>query len=373
MPALQETPPKPHKTEGIRRVYNCQCGRPVFFRNTVCLGCKTALGYEPDLGRICPLAPGKEPGTFAIIGAEQGEPSVYRYCANLTSPSACNWLTRADSKTNPQKLCISCRLNRTIPDLTDPANGENWRRIELAKRQLISSLLMLGLPVKPKVEGDAGLAFDFLRTPAAGPRVLTGHSGGVITLNIEEADDSTRESIREQMHEPYRTLLGHLRHEVGHYYWDRLVNGSKWIERYRELFGDERQDYAQALQRHYQQGPPPDWRERYVSAYASSHPWEDWAETWAHYLHMADTLDTAASFSLDIESVEMTFEGFKPEALVAPDDRFLHFINSWSRFTAVLNELSRSMGLADFYPFVLSTSSVGKLHFIHTVVEAQRL
>ena len=119
----------------------------------------------------------------------------------------------------------------------------------------------------------------------------------------------------------------------------------------------------QALQRHYQQGPPADWRERYVSAYASSHPWEDWAETWAHYLHMVDTLDTAASFSLDIESVEMTFEGFKAEALVQPDDHFLHFINSWSRFTAVLNELSRSMGLPDFYPFVLSRSSVGKVTF----------
>ncbi len=373
MPALLETPTQ---AEGIKRVYKCQCGRPVFFRNSVCLACKTPLGYEPALGRICPLAPGSEPDTWTVIGApgapEKEESRLYWHCANLISPSACNWLTRADSKTNPQQLCISCRLNRTIPDLSDPSNGENWRRIELAKRQLISSLLTLGLPVKPKMEGVEGLAFDFLRTPDQGPRVLTGHSEGIITLNIEEADDPTRESIREQMHEPYRTLLGHLRHEVGHYYWDRLVRDAKWIDRFRELFGDDRQDYAQALQRHYQQGPPSDWPERYVSAYASSHPWEDWAETWAHYLHMVDTLDTAASFSLDIESVEMPFEGFKSEALVQPDDRFLHFINSWSRFTAVLNELSRSMGLPDFYPFVLSKSSVGKLHFIHTIVTQPR-
>jgi len=357
----------------MTRVYKCQCGRPVFFRNSVCLGCRTALGYEAALGRICPLAPGTEPGTFTIIGATLEANHLYRYCANLTSPSGCNWLTRADSPTDPQVLCVSCRLNRTIPDLSDPVNAENWRRIELAKRRLISSLLALGLPVQPRMEEPQhGLAFDFLRSPSDGPRILTGHSNGVITLNIEEADDSTRESIREQMHEPYRTLLGHLRHEVGHYYWDRLVSGAPSIDRFRELFGDERQDYTQALQRHYRQGPPPDWPERYVSAYASSHPWEDWAETWAHYLHMADTLDTAASFSLDIESVEMPFEGFKPEALVQPDDRFLHFINSWSRFTAVLNELSRSMGLSDFYPFVLSTSSVGKLHFIHTVVTQPR-
>jgi hypothetical protein len=260
-----------------------------------------------------------------------------------------------------------------IPDLSIASNGENWRRIEIAKRRLISFLLALGLPVKPRVEGEpGGLAFDFLSSPAQGPRVLTGHSSGVITLNIEEADDSTRESIREQLHEPYRTLLGHLRHEVGHYYWDRLVAGTKWLDGFRELFGDERQPYDQALQLHYAQGPPPDWGEKYVSAYASSHPWEDWAETWAHYLHMSETLDTASSFNLDIESVEMPFEGFRPETLARPDEDFLHFINSWSRFTAVLNELSLSMGLPDFYPFVLSRSSVAKLHFIHTLVEAQR-
>jgi hypothetical protein len=362
------------ETPGVSRVYKCQCGRPVFFRNSICLACKTPLGYEPSLGRICPLAPGPEAQTWTIIGADKSAIRLYRHCANLSSPSACNWLTRADSQSNPQALCISCRLNRTIPDLSDPGNAENWRRIELAKRRVISSLVALGLPVKPREKEDAerGLAFDFLRSPTRGPRILTGHSNGVITLNIEEADDSTRESIREQMHEPYRTLLGHLRHEVGHYYWDRLIPGTPWIEKFRERFGDERQDYAQAVARHYQNGPPQDWQQKYVSAYASSHPWEDWAETWAHYLHMSDTLDTALSFSLDIESVEMPFEGFKPEVLIPPDEQFLAFINSWIRFTAVLNELSRSMGLPDFYPFVLSRSSVGKLHFIHMVVEAQR-
>ncbi len=373
MSVLEETPKKPAKTAGVRRVYKCQCGRPVFFRNSVCLACKTPLGYEPALGLICPLAQGTEPETWTVIGNFEEKGRLYRHCANLTSPSTCNWLVRADSSDTRRELCISCRLNRTIPDLSITVNGENWRRIEIAKRRLVSSLLALGLPVKPQVEGEpGGLAFDFLSSPAAGPRVLTGHSGGVITLNIEEADDSTRESIREQLHEPYRTLLGHLRHEVGHYYWDRLVGGTAWLDGFRELFGDEREDYGKALQQHYQQGPPPNWGEKYVSAYASSHPWEDWAETWAHYLHMSETLDTASSFNLDIESVEMPFEGFKAETLLQPDDEFLHFINSWVRFTAVLNELSLSMGLRDFYPFVLSRSSVAKLHFVHTVVEAQR-
>lgn len=355
--------------ESIKRVYRCQCGRPVFFRNSVCLACKTPLGYEPNLGRICPLTAGPEADTWTLIGDQDAAKRIYRYCANITSPSTCNWLTEAYPDEKEPALCSSCRLNRTIPDLSDPANGENWRRIELAKRRLISALVLLRLPLKSKMDDpEGGLAFDFLKTLPGGPPVMTGHAGGVITLNIEEADDSTRESIREQMHEPYRTLLGHLRHEIGHYYWDRLIAGTEWVEPFRGIFGDERQDYADALQRHYQQGPPADWPQSHVSAYASSHPWEDWAETWAHYLHMVDTLDTAASFGLDIESVEMPFEGFKPEVLVQPDDKFLFFVNSWGRFTAILNELARSMGLPDFYPFVLSKSSVAKLHFIHTVL-----
>jgi hypothetical protein len=192
-------------------------------------------------------------------------------------------------------------------------------------------------------------------------------------LNIEEADDATRERVRERMHEPYRTVLGHLRHEVGHYYWDRLVDGTPCLDAFRELFGDERRDYAEALERHYRQGPPAEWQNCYVSAYASSHPWEDWAETWAHYLHIVDAVGTAFSFRLDIDSVEMPFEGFASDALVRPDKQFLKLLNSWARFTAVLNEFSRSMGLPDFYPFVLSKSAVKKVHFVHTLVESVRL
>jgi hypothetical protein len=353
----------------IARVYACRCGRPIFFRDSFCLSCKTVLGYEPSLSRICPLSAGPEPGTWTIGGTSPGDKRLYGLCANHASPASCNWLTRVDFGKN--NLCICCRLNRTIPNLSDPENAENWRRIEFAKRRLVSSLLSLGLPVEPLSEtGDGGLAFDFLRTPSQGPRVLTGHSCGVITLNIEEADDSMRESIRKRLHEPYRTLLGHLRHEVGHYYWDRLLAGTSLIEEFRELFGDERQDYAEALRLHYRQGPPADWRGRFISAYASSHPWEDWAETWAHYLHMADALDTASSFSLDMESLDIPFECFQPDALCQPDDRFLHFANAWIRLTAVLNELSCSMGLPDFYPFEISRSVVGKLHFIHKTIEA---
>jgi hypothetical protein len=275
---------------------------------------------------------------------------------------------------NPRLLCIACRLNRTIPDLSSPENGMLWGRLEAAKRRLVSSLLALQLPVDSRVDQDPqrGLAFDFLRSLPGGPRVMTGHDGGIITINIEEADNAARERIREELHEPYRTLLGHLRHEVGHYYWDRLVAGSQWLEDFRKLFGDERQNYTAALQRNYQQGPAPGWNQQHVSAYASVHPWEDWAETWAHYLHMVDILDTSLSFGLDTRSLEMEIEPFGRDALFRPNDagakRFLSFLNAWIELTAVLNELSRSMGHPDLYPFALPHPAVAKLHFIHLVV-----
>ncbi len=358
------------------RAYFCHCGRPVFFRNSVCLACNTPLGYEPHLRQVFPLQPGPEPGIWQLAeGLSQNVGGKYRRCPNLDSPAGCNWLIpEAETVDNPRLLCIACRLNRTIPDLSVPENGMLWSRLEAAKRRLVSSLLALGLPVESRVDQnpERGLAYDFLRSPTEGPRVMTGHADGIITINIEEADDSLRERIREQLHEPYRTVLGHLRHEVGHYYWDRLIAGSSWLDDFRNLFGDEQQDYAAALQRNYQQGPPPGWAQQYVSSYASVHPWEDWAETWAHYLHMVDTLDTALSFGLDTRSLEMEIEPFSRDALFRPNHpgagRFLSFLNAWIELSAVLNELSRSMGQPDLYPFALPRPAVAKLHFIHLAV-----
>ena len=367
-------PKRKRKPVAGGRAYFCRCGRPVFFRNSVCLACKTPLGYEPHLRQVLPLAPASEPELWQL--ATDGVSSEkYLRCANLDSSAGCNWLVlEQDAADNPRKLCIACRLNRTIPDLSVPENGVLWGRVEAAKRRLVSSLIALNLPVDSRVDQDTqrGLAFDFLSSPPEGPRVLTGHADGIITINIEEANDSARERIREELREPYRTLLGHLRHEAGHYYWGRLIAGSTWLDDFRTLFGDERQDYAAALQRNYQQGPLPGWEQQYVSAYASVHPWEDWAETWAHYLHIVDVLDTALSFGLDIRKLEMEIEPFGRQALFRPNEpggeRFLAVLNAWIELTAVLNELSRSMGQPDLYPFALPHPAVAKLHFIHLVI-----
>jgi len=357
--------------------YRCQCGRPVFFRNSRCLGCNTELGYEPMQGQVRAIIepwPESDGGTWRFYGQQEDAP-LWRRCENFNSPAGCNWIVSAE---DPEPLCISCRLNNTIPTLDDPENGRHWRLIENAKRRLVAQLLSLGLPVKSKVSEDPqhGVMFDFLRSPEKGPRVLTGHANGLITLNIEEADDSKREKIRNEMHEPYRTLLGHFRHEIGHYYWDRLVLDTPWLDKFRELYGDERQDYAAALKQNYDQGPPADWRDRFISTYASSHPWEDWAETWAHYLHVVDSLDTALGFGLRGEYVESEAEPFALDDLYDPTDpdapRVLSLINAWVQLTMVLNELAQSMGQPDFYPFVMSRPVLRKMHFIQLVVKEAR-
>jgi hypothetical protein len=242
-------------------------------------------------------------------------------------------------------LCLSCQLTRTIPD--QPENLLRWQRLEAAKRRLVYTLLALDLP-------RDGLTFDFL-VPQADQPVLTGHARGVITINATEADDEARELARVNLNEPYRTLLGHFRHESGHYYFDQLVAPDP--HEFRHLFGDERQDYAEALQRHHENGPPPDWLEQgFISAYASSHPWEDWAETWAHYLHMVDTLETADAFGLKVQRLQ---------AEAGQQTAFHRLLEGWVPLTLALNSLNRSMGLQDLYPFVLSQAAIDKLRFVH--------
>jgi hypothetical protein len=260
-----------------------------------------------------------------------------------------------------------------IPDLSIADNLANWQKIEIAKHRMFYSLLRFKLPTPTKAEApEAGLAFDFLAElpqPNA-PRVMTGHDNGLITLALAEADDALREQNRVAMHEPYRTLIGHFRHEIGHYYWDRLVRDGGQLDACRQLFGDDSQDYGLALQNHYANGAPADWQANFVSQYATSHPWEDFAETWAHYLHIVDTLEIARAFGLSTHP-RLT-KGEELDSSVDFDPyraaEIGQLIDSWLPLSLALNSLNRAMGQPDLYPFVLSVPAIEKLGFIHRLV-----
>lgn len=202
-------------------------------------------------------------------------------------------------------------------------------------------------------------------------KVITGHADGLITINIAEADAPFREQQRIVMNETYRTVLGHFRHEVSHYYWSRLVDGSEHLEPFRTRFGDERRDYSAALAHHYEAGAAADWAAHHVSAYASMHPWEDFAETFAHYLHMVDTLETARSYGLALRPAPIG--GATIASVVARRvdfDDFDDLITAWGPLTLALSSLNRSMGLPALYPFVLSNEAIDKLRFVHELVES---
>ncbi len=341
----------------------CQhCGERLFFENTFCISCNNSLGFLPDSRQVAVITSSARPANGAPAPAWQSMGKSYRKCSNYELQNACNWMISADDQ---DSFCVSCRLNRIIPDLSEPNNRELWVKMEAAKRRLIYTLLKLDLPVIPKSQDPArGLAFEFLANPpsamAESERILTGHADGVITINIEEADDATREKIRLSMREVYRTLLGHFRHESAHYYWDLLVRSDGKIDEVRNRFGDERQDYQLALQNYYQSGPPADWGMSFVTPYASAHPWEDWAETWAHYLHIMDTLETASAGGVEIH--------LRGEHRALPDPYGIPFRDireNWHALRFVINSLNRSMGMQDPYPFVLSDAVTGKLEFIH--------
>jgi hypothetical protein len=335
------------------KLFSCdRCQQTLYFENSRCVSCGEILAYNPDTAQLATLKTGD------------------RFCRNARERDACNWLVSGNEEAG---YCRSCELSSVIPDLSDAANEVAWRRIEAAKRRLLYTLFSLELPVVNRVaQPEGGLTFRFMKSTEDAP-VMTGHDDGVITLNIDEADFSFRENMREKMGEGYRTVLGHLRHEIGHYYWDRLIRDEPArLERFHAVFGDDRASYEEALEHHYEYGPHAQWQERFVSAYASMHPWEDWAETWAHYLHMVDTLETAKSHGLTLRAPAAE----KPGERVATDRlAFFDFdalSAGWNALTLALNSLNRSMGMKDAYPFVLSPTVLGKLRFVHAVIQGQR-
>lgn len=354
------------------KLFECQhCGQFLHFENNRCERCGHVLGYLPERAVLSALVPGE--GFHWHPLAAPGE--THRFCLN-NAYDACNWMVPAETSDG---FCLSCRTNRTIPDLGNPENLIRFQRLQSGKLRTFYALLRFHLPVRSKLEDlQGGLAFDFLADSDPSFResqpVMTGHAQGIVTINVAEADDDARERQRKEMAEPYRTILGHFRHEVGHHYWEQIVREGPWLKPFRELFGDERRDYGAALDAHYSSGPPADWRERFVSAYAASHPWEDWAESWAHYLHMVDTLETAYAYGLSLFPAGGRDPGLVTsihfDAYDEPDFDIL--MRAWLPLTFAVNSLNRSMGQPDLYPFVLSAPARDKLRFIHDLVRTFR-
>jgi hypothetical protein len=335
----------------MRRFWCDQCGQTLFFESTSCTHCGTQVGFESGSIDMISLKGKRTSSLFSPSGD-------YEYCNNGVEFSVCNWLVPSAEKGG---LCWGCRFNRTIPDLAVPGNIERWRRFELAKKRLLYSLVDLGLPITDGWSNpQRGLLFDFIEDQRSNPVLLesfvsTGYLGGVITINALEADDVAREEARLRMNESYRTLLGHLRHESGHYYYSHVDQDAEFASEFQRLFGDASLDYQAALDRHYQLGPAEHWNDYYISSYASCHPLEDWAECWSHYLHIRDTLETAA------------VHGMVDGSVMRGD--FSMTAHLWRGFTVTLNELNRSIGLPDAYPFVINRWVESKLAFVGQVIE----
>lgn len=370
-----------HRPALVMKNFRCACGNMLYFENTRCLVCGRQLGFVPRAHVLTALEKAGPELWRALHPAI--EDARQRLCANYTEHQVCNWLV---PESDPHPYCESCRLNRMIPDLSEPNNRVLWRRIEDAKRRLLYSLHALRLPVIGRdVDAASGLAFEFLADQRSDlefsdnfmhrQRVMTGHRAGIITINIAEADPSAREQMRERMNEGYRTLLGHFRHEIGHYYWDRLVRREPGrLGEFRERFGDERTDYAAAAHRYYVDGPPSDWQSYFISAYGACHPWEDWSETWAHYMHMVDTLETSSDYGFALHGVRVLSLAERTSACGTAasagntDEVFAQLLVDWEALALAMNSLNRSMGLPDPYPFSVSAVAAAKLRFVHDLI-----
>jgi len=346
------------------KVFECDhCLNPLFFESTECDNCKHSCGYL-DSKRV--MESFDPTGDRMLSDLKKKE---YKFCKNKEH-EVCNWLLEIEDK---HEYCSACQLNRTIPNLSDKKNFPKWKNLEIAKHRLIYQLQKIGLDLPSKLVNDDGLCFDFI-VKKSNPNIMTGHARGVVTILLREADSVLREQIRKQLDEPYRTLIGHLRHEVGHYFWERLIaNNENALTAFRSLFGNERISYQDALQTYYRKGTPDNWRDGFISKYATSHPWEDWAETWAHYLHIMDMVETAHFFGLRTRPAKIN-KKMKAKVTFDPysKDDFKAIVQVCMPLSFAVNSINRAMGIPDVYPFVITPAVVEKLSFIHSLLWTNR-
>ena len=349
------------------RLYDCDhCGQPIHFDNRDCMNCGSRLAFVPEALAMHALQPVEGEEVWSLFASPERR---VRLCANA-GMDICNWTVLAD---DPNPFCPACRHNRLVPDASTEEGLRQWRRISQAQRHLFYSMLKWNLPRINRDEDPAGgLVFDFLvdeiQADGTVKAALTGHENGLIAIRAAEADDATREQIRVSMNEPYRTMLGHFRHETGHYIWDKMVRDGGRLDEFRAVFGDETVDYGEALKRNYEEGPPPNWQEFFISTYASSHPWEDFAESFAHYVHIVDTLETARAYGMSIDprrheelSAEVDFNPYRADSAE-------QLVSAWIPFSLAINGIHRSMGVPDLYPFILTPAVTAKLQFVHDLV-----
>jgi len=320
------------------KAFSCRvCGNALYFENSKCVACKTNLGFSRVERAIVPV---DDKGQYV-----DADGSIWHVCKNLNL-SGCTWLTEF-----PGGFCFSCGLTRTRPSDADVVGLKEYKVAEEAKRRLVVELDTLGFPIVTRAEDEEnGLAFDLLSSVSED--VTTGHESGIITLDLAESDDAHREKVRVDLDEPYRTMLGHFRHEVGHYIEWQHVRGDL-IGQARELFGNEDESYAEAIERHYSEGPPAGWEKNYISMYATMHPFEDFAETFAHYMHICDTIETASAHGLATVASPQNFSSFRD--LV---------VGVWIPLSVALNQINRSMGKGALYPFIIPPPVLAKLQFV---------
>ncbi|WP_417329799.1 zinc-binding metallopeptidase family protein [Halomonas cupida] len=351
------------------RYFTCHCcDNRLFIDNTLCQSCHSELGWCSACQTISALTPLGD-GRYRCSGPDCA--SLLAKCQNYAVENVCNRMIPVHSVEAGIVLCDCCRHNRQIPDLEVDGHRHRWAKLESAKRRMFYTLDLLGLPheVDPQ-KASPPLTFAFLadevpsddgewQSHHALDPVYTGHADGLITINVKEADDVERERLRRDFKEAQRTLIGHFRHEVAHYYWDLLIKGHDEEAACIAVFGDHNSpSYAEALERYYAVGAPADWAERHVSAYATMHPWEDFAETFAFYLDMVAVLDTAGNFGI-------TPTGYEED---------LHaMLTTFQRLGMALNEVNREMGLVDIVPEIITPALYAKLEYVHELILRQLL
>lgn len=353
--------------------FQCTCGGRLFFNNTVCIGCGSEVGWCEACYSVSALTP--EGAGYRCANPKCGAAVVK--CHNYAAEAVCNRVfappvidasastvvaddtATADVIAPAPPLCKACRTNDVIPDLAIDGNRERWAKLELSKRRLLVELDELQLRYAPEdVHPDERpLRFAF-QASTEEEQVYTGHADGLITINLVETDSVERERMRRAMHEPHRTLIGHYRHEIGHYFWMTLVEGRDEAACI-AVFGDHKNPpYGDALKKYYETGPAPNWQSSFVSAYATAHPWEDFAETWGFYL--------------DMWAVVTTMHHHLPG--IAVDPRTLPveaIVRTYQQIGVFFNEVNRTMGLRDLVPEIITPEVVKKLAYIHALIRPE--